>query len=214
MNNNGKNKNSGSSKLIKILCAAAVITAMMLSLFVMTGCQQNGGDDVTTDEEPEVTKKQNNSETSTGTETDLQITAVQDGEVKAGETVTVKIKLTNVTELASLALTATWDDELKLIDASYGPEFSGGLRHTPDMDEEDGGWAGVKCPFTFNWVALTETDAVFGDCTYITAHFETNENKPGTYHFSLKANPDNIFDCSDENVPYVLTSAEIVVSPK
>ena len=112
MNNNGKNKNSGSSKLIKILCAAAVITAMMLSLFVMTGCQQNGVDDVTTDEEPEVTKKQNNSETSTGTETDLQITAVQDGEVKAGETVTVKIKLTNVTELASLALTATWDEEL------------------------------------------------------------------------------------------------------
>ena len=213
--NNNKNNNGGYSKLIKKLCAIVVMAAMILSVFALTGCQKEGGGDVdTTTEEPKETKKQNSSETSTGTETDLQITAVQDGEVKAGDTVTVKIKLTNVSELASLALTASWDSELTLIDASYGPEFSGGLRHTPEMDDEDGGWNTVQSPFMFNWVALTESDAVFSDCTYITAQFETAENKPGTYHFTLKANPDNIFDCEDENVPYVLTSAEIVVSPK
>ena len=160
MNNGEQNKKSGASEFFKkpgmiaALIAIVVALAVVVIFLIIPKIKSNNNTTPVTDAGEttgaSVTDDENNS---TGTDTDLQITAVQEAEVKAGDTVTVKIKLTNVTELASLALTATWDDELTLIDASYGEEFGGGLRHTPDMDNEDSSWDSVKSPFTFNWVA-------------------------------------------------------------
>ena len=219
MNNGEQNKKGGASEFFKkpgmiaALIAIVVALAVVVIFLIIPKIKSNNNTTPVTDAGEttgaSVTDDENNS---TGTDTDLQITAVQEAEVKAGDTVTVTIKLTNVTDLASLALTASWDDELTLVDASYGADFKNGLRHTPDMDEEDGGWESVKSPFTFNWVALNASDAVYSDCTFITAQFKTAEGKPGTYNFTLKANPENIFDSEDENVAYVLKSAEIVVT--
>ena len=220
MSNNENNKKSESTEFFKkpvtiVALIAVVVAVIAVVVFVIV---PNLKPNNTPSDTEDVVTGANTAAESSGDNTTadasggVRIIAAADGSVVAGDTVTVRIKLENVTDLASVALTATWDEELTLIDASYGTEFSGGLRHTPDMDNEGSGWDSVKSPFTFNWVALNTSDAIDSDCVFITAQFKTAADKPGTYHMTLKANPDNIFDSDDENVPFTLTNAEIVVT--
>ncbi|MBQ7700112.1 MAG: hypothetical protein IJT49_07205 [Clostridia bacterium] len=214
MNNNENSKKNGSpdssKKSVMIAAVAVVVIAIVAVILVLVVPKLKSNNSTSTDTDNTSTSESGGTSSREG----IQIFAGLDGveSVVAGETATVKIKVQNVTDLASLALTARWDEELTLIDASYGPEFSGGLRHTPDMDNENSGWDSVKSPFTFNWVALNTADAVDKDCVFVTAQFKTPEDKPGTYHMTLTANPDNIFDSDDENVPFIIFNADIVVT--
>ena len=219
MNENEKNqeketeKKSGALKKPAIIAiiAALVIAVVVGVLFIFLPKSNNNTENNNVTE----AAKDNTNVTRTADanpEDCLKIYAVVegDGAVAAGDTVTVTVKLENVSKLASLMLTAEWDKELTLVDAAYGPELNG-LKYSPDVDDKLAGWAGVESPFNFNWVALDSENELNEDCTYLTVQFKTDKDKPGTYKLNLSANENNIFDTDYNNIPFTLTGAEIVV---
>ena len=206
-----KEKKSATLKKTGIIAiAAALVIAVVVGvIFIILPMSKNK-----TDNGSETSKNDNVVTGSLDKDGDgcLNIIAAVEGEgaVTAGDTVTVTVKLENVSKLASLMLTAQWDKELTLVDAEYGPTLNG-LKYSPDLDDSLEGWASVESPFNFNWVALDSENEINEDCTYLTVQFKTAADKPGTYHLNLSANENNIFDTDYNNIPFTLTNAEIVV---
>lgn len=196
------------SEFLKRTGILAVSAALVTSALFLTGCQKEVKPTDTTEETKEDTQTiAENTDAVTAGEMRIIAGVDGDGGVTAGETFTVKIRLENVTELSSLAFAASWDDELILTDAEYGSEFNG-MKHTPEKVEGEEYYAS---PVAFNWLALEDANAVKTDCTFLTLTFKAG-SKAGTYHLNLSADPDNVFDSKDNNVPFSVTNAEIVVS--
>lgn len=151
----------------------------------------------------EVTDDSTNAET-TDTRSDVMriIAETDGGALFAGENAFVHIKLENVKELASLALTVTWDERLTLDLADYAK--LSGLKNLPDNDD----WSTIGNSFTFNWVALEPENAISGDFTFVTLVFITPDES-GTYPLTITANQENIFDSNDQNVPFTIINTEI-----
>ncbi|MBR6922678.1 MAG: hypothetical protein IKH51_10820 [Clostridia bacterium] len=165
-----------------------------------------------TSEETEITAETETAE-ETGTETDAEstytpvsalriIAATDGGALFAGEDAFVYIKLENVKELASLCLTVAWDERLTLDFAEYAN--IGGIKNQPD----DGEWSEVGNSFTFNWLALEPENALKSDLTFVTLRFFTPDES-GDYPVTITADPNNVFDNSDQNVPFTISNTII-----
>lgn len=165
-----------------------------------------------TSEETEIMAETETAE-ETGTETDAEstytpvsalriIAATDGGALFAGEDVFVYIKLENVKELASLCLTVAWDERLTLDFAEYAN--IGGIKNQPD----DGEWSEVGNSFTFNWLALEPENALKSDLTFVTLRFFTPDES-GDYPVTITADPNNVFDNSDQNVPFTISNTII-----
>ncbi len=143
----------------------------------------------------------------------IQIGDKQHYTVRENNTVKIDVTLKNVKEIASVGLTIYWDEGLRLLRAEYADKNA--LIYEPNQKNASGEpiWIGTESPFMFNRIALDQSGVIRGDCVFVSLEFEVTDRwkfeEYRALHIRGEADPNNIFDTHDNNVPFEITGTEI-----
>ncbi|MBQ3894129.1 MAG: hypothetical protein II739_02280, partial [Clostridia bacterium] len=155
---------------------------------------------------------------------------VETVEANPGDTVDVKINLTNVTDaIDSVKATVTWDSKLTLIDAVYNCDFkssgkqkSNTLSSVPDAtkkvvidgEEEDvPDWTTVSSPFAFSWMTVSTSDAssIKANGIFVTMTFKVAADAAGMLPITIALeDEDNIYHTNYETEEDITIPVDLV----
>ena len=125
-----------------------------------------------------------------------------------GDTVEVKINLTNNNGVSSLRAVVDWSEKLTLIKAEYNI-YNENDKSAMINEPED--WESVTSPFVFNW--LTARGVAEGDCTYVTLTFKVSEEaEAGEFlPVNIEVSPIDLFVDLDTRVPFTSANGGVTV---
>ena len=124
----------------------------------------------------------------------------------AGDIVDVKVRLINNDIISSCKVKVIWDENLTLLNANYdifNPEDKRAIFAYPEDEDGNPDWTRVGQQYVFNWLSTNRKYAAKGDCDYLTLTFKIADDCPvGFLPISLIAEPEDIFDDKDINIPF------------